>query len=118
MADATRRIYRFMSVLAAVGAVVAYAGWGLAAAVGFLAGTAVAFLNFRWMVGMTMALGTEAKPVSAIWLAGRYLIFAAIGYVIFRFSETGFLAALAGCCVNIAAVLLEVIYELIYAGTS
>jgi hypothetical protein len=52
-----------------------------------------------------------------VLLAGRYLVFAAVGYVIFRYSEVGFLAALAGCCIQIAAVILEVIYELIYAGT-
>ena len=50
-------------------------------------------------------------------LAARYLLFGAVGYAIFIVSETGFMAALAGCCIHIAAVILEVFYELIYAGT-
>ena len=61
--------------------------------------------------------GKPLKPASAVLLAMRYLIFAAIGYAIFRFSADGFVAALLGCCILIIAVISEVIYELIY-GTS
>ena len=116
-----RRVNLFMAALSTLGLAAAGAYWGVAGAVGFAAGTVVSFLNFRWMTAIVMAMGrdnpTEAKPVPALLLGGRYLLFGAIGYVIFKYSETGFLAALAGCFIHIAAVLLEVIYELIY-GTS
>ena len=107
-----------MFALAIGGSIAAGWQWGLPGVIGFAAGCGISFLNFRWMTGLAMSLGGPAKPVSALLLAFRYLLFAAVGYGIFRFSETGFLAALAGCCVHIAAVILEVIYELIYAGTS
>jgi hypothetical protein len=113
-----------MAVLTAAGVVAAGAYWGVPGVVGFAAGAAVSFLNFRWMAQVVFAIGAidretqkPLKPVSALLLGSRYLLFGAIGYVIFKYSETGFLAALGGCCIHIAAVLLEVIYELIY-GTS
>ena len=108
-----------MVVLSALGLAGAYAGWGLPAVAGFAAGSAIAYLNFRWMAQLVRSIGEPEgrKPASAILLTFRYLLFAAAGYGIFRYSEIGFLAALAGCFVHIAAVILEVIYELIYAGT-
>jgi hypothetical protein len=119
-----RRVNIIMAALSTLGVGAAGAYWGIAGAVGFSAGAVVSFLNFRWMAAIVLAIGgvdastqKPLKPVSALLLGARYLLFAAIGYVIFRYSETGFLAALLGCFIHIAAVLLEVIYELIY-GTS
>ena len=119
-----RRVNIIMAGLSAAGVLASGIYWGAAGAIGFSAGAAVSFLNFRWMAAIVFAIGAldattqkPLKPVSALLLGGRYLLFGAIGYVIFVYSETGFLAALAGCCIHIAAVLLEVIYELIY-GTS
>jgi hypothetical protein len=119
-----RRVNIIMAGLSAVGGLAAAIYWGVAGVLGFAAGSAVSFLNFRWMAAIVFAVGAvdpatqrPLKPVSALLLGSRYLLFGAIGYVIFVYSETGFLAALAGCCIHIAAVLLEVIYELIY-GTS
>ncbi|HZO86640.1 MAG TPA: ATP synthase subunit I [Verrucomicrobiae bacterium] len=117
-----RRVNRIMAVLAVAGIAVAGVYWGVAGALGFAAGAVVSFLNFRWLAGLALALGPREgearRPWSTVFLALRYLIFAGVGYVIFRYSEVGFLAALAGCCIQIAAVILEVIYELTYAGTS
>ena len=116
-----RRVNRIMAVLAIAGTTIAGVYWGISGAIGFAAGAVVSFLNFRWMSRLVFAIGAPGaeskKPVSAVLLGGRYLLFAAAGYVMFRYSEVGFLAALAGCCIQIAAVILEVIYELIYAGT-
>ena len=116
-----RRLNVMMAALTIPGIVVAGTYWGWAGAVGFAAGAAVSFLNASWMAAIVFSIGavapateTQVKPVSALLLGGRYLLFAALGYVIFKYSEIGFLAALAGCFIHIAAVLLEVIYELIY----
>jgi hypothetical protein len=119
-----RRVNLIMMGLTAVGVAGAGIYWGVAGALGFLAGAAVSFLNFRWLSAVVFALGTidpetqrPLKPAPAMLLGARYLVFAAVGYGIFKYSETGFLAALAGCFVHIGAVLLEIFYELIY-GTS
>jgi hypothetical protein len=113
------RVYRMMAVIAASGVPAAWWIAGFEAAIGFGAGAAISFLNFRWLSQLASSIGGPRpyKRRSAILLASRYLIFAAAGYVIFVYSETGFLAALAGCCIHIAAVILEALYELIYAGT-
>ena len=119
-----RRVNLCMAGLTAMGAAVAAWYWGIPGLIGFIAGAAISFLNFRWMARLVFSIGQTdedtgkpLKPVSAVLLAMRYLLFGAVGYGIFVFSEVGFLATLAGCCVHIAAVILEVIYELIY-GTS
>jgi hypothetical protein len=119
-----RRVNLIMALLAVAGVIAAANYAGVAGAFGFAAGSIVSFLNFRWMAAIVFALGAvdpktqkPLKSVSALLLGGRYLLFGAIGYAILKYSETGFLAALAGCCIHIAAVILEVIYELIY-GTS
>jgi hypothetical protein len=115
-----RRVNRIMAGLAAIGVIAAGLSWGIAGAIGFAAGAAVSFLSFRWMANLVFAIDPAAgapKRTTMVLLTLRYLLFAAAGYVIFRYSEIGFLAALAGCCIQIAAVILEVIYELVYAGT-
>ena len=63
-------------------------------------------------VGVT----TEEGPTraSAVLLGARYLIFGAAGYVIVDSFEASLPAALIGCFVAIVAVLLEIIYQLIY----
>lgn len=113
------RVNRSMVLIGAIGVAIAAFGWGMAGAIGFAAGSAISFLNFRWLSKLALAAGGAEpyKRSTAILLALRYLIFGAVGYAIFVFSETGFLAALAGCCILIPAVILEAIYELIYAGT-
>src|SRR5687767_9500560 len=116
-----RRVNLIMGALAAAGVMAAGLHSGVAGAIGFTAGAAVSFLSFRWMSNMVFAIGapesSAKRRFSMVLLAGRYLVFTVVGYAIFRYSEVGFLAALAGCCIQIAAVILEVIYELIYAGT-
>lgn len=113
-----------MLSLTVAGAAVALWWWSWPGFVGFLAGALVSYLNFRWLTRVALALGTvddggkPLKPVSALLLALRYLVFAAIGYGIFIYSGTAFRALLAGVFIHIAAVLVEAIYELIYAGTS
>lgn len=113
------RVYRSMAVIAAVGVVIGGWRWGVPGAAGFAAGAAISFLNFRWLSKLALAIGGAEpyKRSTAILLALRYVLFAAAGYAIFVYSETGFLAVLAGCCIFIPAVILEAIYELIYAGT-
>jgi hypothetical protein len=118
-----KRIIVFMSILAPVGIVFSAVRGGMPAAVGFACGSALSFLNlwvFRRVVERVGATapateGDKGPPTTAIVLAGlRYLLFAAVAYVILNVFAASLLAALAGCFVLVAAVILAILYELIY----
>ena len=92
--------------------------WGL----GFILGAAAGYLNFLWLRKLVDSLGVtiQGKPPRArvaVFLGLRYLLLAAGGYVILNFSSLSLAAALIGLFVPAAAVVLEILFELIYAGT-
>jgi hypothetical protein len=111
-----RRIYTIMAALTSGGIIGAFVLWGMPEALGFTAGAVISFANAWWMHRVSMSIGQDAeKPKGAPLLAVfRYLIMLGILYVILDYSESGFLAALAGCFVHIIAVVLEVVFELTY----
>jgi len=115
-----RRIYRWMLVLALAGTVVALRVGGITAGCSFLLGSTASYFNFRWMVRMVEALGPHGrKPgkLLAVVLGGRYLLFGILGYAIVKYFGVSPVAALAGFLVVAGAVMFEILYELIYAGT-
>ncbi|HXI44264.1 MAG TPA: ATP synthase subunit I [Bryobacteraceae bacterium] len=119
---AIRRIQLMIVFLSAAGALVTivYGGWRWG--FGFILGAAAGYLNFRWLKKLVDSLGEAAhgKPPRArvaIFLGLRYLLLAAGGYVILNFSTLSLAAALIGLFVPAAAVVLEILFELIYAGT-
>lgn len=112
-----RRITRLIMILGAAGAAVLCAVKGLKIGLGFLIGSAVSYLSFwRWqqVVG---SLGPQPKTRSSWVLVIRVLVLGAGAYVIIKLLGFNLAAALAGLLVSAAAVILEIIYELIYAGT-
>src|SRR5687767_5257874 len=114
-----RRIYIIMVAVAPGGLAGAFFLYGSHAFLGFLVGTLISFGNAWWVHRVTSSIGQETTrgkgaPLLAVF---RYLIMAGILYAILNLSETGFLAALAGCFVHIIAVVLEAVFELTY-GTS
>jgi hypothetical protein len=117
---ALRRIVRGTVTLASVGCLVCLIlrGWRWAAA--YLLGAGASYLNFRWLQGVVSALGAvlsaRAKPKYAILIGLRYLLLGAGAYVIFNFTSLSLPAALIGLFVPVAAVILEIIFELIYAS--
>jgi len=112
------RLYVIMAALTGAGVAGGWVLYGTAGALGFLAGAAMSFANAYWMHRIAMSVGQAGKPRVASMLGIlRYLLMLAVVYAILNVSETGFLAALAGCFVHIVAVVLEVVYELTY-GTS
>lgn len=116
---ALRRIARFMAALAAGGIAAALAMGGWRAAGGFALGGAVSWLNFRWLKRAVDALGATAaggpKKRAAILFGLRYLILGLGAYVILRFSALSLPALFGGIFLAVAAVLVEILFELMYA---
>jgi ATP synthase I chain len=114
------RLYKLMGALTASGIIASWVWFGSAGALGFAVGAAISFANAYWMHRLVRAIGDPARKPSKpsiVFALLRYIIMLVSLYAIFRVSETGFLTALAGCFVHIAAVVLEVVYEITY-GTS
>jgi hypothetical protein len=109
----------FLSVAGLVAAAV-YGGWRWAA--GYLLGAIASYANFRWLKQIVSALSDAAarKPPStrvAVIFGLRYLLLGISAYVILNFSTLSLAAAFAGLFVSVAAVILEILYELTYART-
>ncbi len=119
---ALARIHSLVALLATAGLIAAalHGGWRWAA--GFLLGAAASWINFRWLKQMVNSLGPQAadKPPRArvaVFLGLRYLLLAAVGYAILNYSTISLAAGLIGLFVPAAAVILELLFELIYAGS-
>jgi hypothetical protein len=115
--NALRRITLGMAALAAAGCLVCLIlrGWKWAAA--YLLGAAAAGLNFRWLKKVVAALGGASRrrlsAKFAILMGLRYLLLAAGAYVIVNFTSLSLPAALAGLFVPVAAVIMEIVFELV-----
>ena len=115
------RIGRWMLGIVAAGSVAAFVlgGWRMAG--GFLLGSVVSWLNYRWLKKLVNSLGGqregEPQPVSAVFLGMRYLLLGAGAYAILMFSTFSLAGVLAGLFVPAVAVILEILFELVYAGT-
>ena len=118
-AGAVTRIYRWMAVAAAAGTVAALVLAGWPGAGGFLLGAAISWLNFHWLKRLVNSLGAAAegppRSRAAVFLGLRYALLALVAYVILKFSVLSLPALLGGIFVAVAAVILEIIFELMYA---
>ncbi len=113
---AVARIAKMMWALAAGGAIGLgiWKGWPWSA--GWLLGSAISALNFRWLKKLTEGLGTsDAKPRQAVFLGMRWVLLGGGLYVILEYSVISLPAALSGLFVSVAAVILEILIELMYA---
>lgn len=115
---AVARITKVMFAFAAAGVVAALLWRGLAWGAGFALGSLVSWLNFRWLKQLVYTLGSDrARPRRAVKLGFRYLLLGGGAYVILKYSLVSQPAALAGLFVSVAAVIVEILFELVYAGT-
>lgn len=113
-------MYISMAGLSVVGTVAAgiFGGWPWSS--GFVTGAAFSALNFWFWHRLVSRIGRSQQPGEGrgsgpvLLFALRYGAFAAALYVILKFSEASLSAALAGIFVAVAAVLLEILFELIY----
>jgi len=94
---ATRRIARFLAWVAVAGTAVSGAAGG-----------------WKWAAGFLGALG-GGRAISSFRLALRYFLLGVCGYVIVRFSSIPAAAMVAGMFVLIAAIFIEIFFELVYA---
>ena len=115
---AIRRIYINILWLSVAGAVATLWRVDWPWALGFLIGAVASALNFRWLHGLVDSIGPGTKKPGRglrIILPLRYIVFGIVGYVIVKYFNVNIMAALVGLFVAVAAVLLEILYELIYA---
>lgn len=121
---AERRIEAFTLGLGVVAALVAAWRWSRWHAAGILAGTALGWINFRWLKqGLdVLARLSEAQAEAAkvrvprsvyVKFAGRYALIIAVVYVIFARSLMPAESVLAGLFALVAAVVLEILYQLV-----
>jgi len=117
---APERIERIGLVLGVMGTIALFSTQGLHSGIGFLCGAAISLVNFRWWKSLASQLGvTHSVPMrgSAVILGLRYLLIGAAIYAIVKYLEINLVAILLGLFVSVAAVIFEILYELIYAGT-
>jgi hypothetical protein len=114
------RIIRFMLALGILATIAVLARFGIIVAAGFLAGCAIAFVNFHWLKRVVSALADRAtasgerqssKGVVLRFLL-RYFLVALGAYAIFKISPDSLYGLLAGLFLPVGAILMEAVYEL------
>lgn len=117
--QALGRIWKTMFAIGAGGAIGVWAWRGWEWGAGFLLGAVISALNFRWLKKLVDSLGTErpGRQHAAVLAGLRYLLMGSAAYVIVSYSSISLAAALVGLFVSVAAVILEILIELLYART-
>lgn len=94
-------------------------GWPLA--VGVLVGTALGWMNFRWLAASVNAIGERIVRVKSQERAaavvargvGRIVLIALVAYVIFTYSLHGLVGYLVGLAMPVIAFMCEAVYEFV-----
>ncbi len=122
---AIARLPNWMALLAVIGTALAARYAGRSGAAGFLLGAVAAWLNLRLIergvnriVRLTVAEPGTVRTGSGVRIFVQFSIFAALAFVILRFTGFNAVAAVLGFLVCPAAVVLEIVYELIIYGHS
>ena len=111
----TSRIFKVMLAIAAAGTLAAlvWRGWRVGA--GFALGSALSWINFRWLKHAVDSLsGKRARPRLAVLAGFRYLLLGGAAYVILSYSSISLGATLVGLFVSITAVIAEIFFEVVY----
>jgi ATP synthase I chain len=115
-ARAMLRMQKAIVALSAGGliALAIWRGWTWGA--GWLLGCAISTLSFHWLRRVIEGLdASEAGRRRAVLFALRYLLLGGGAYVILKYTAISLPAALAGLFVPAAAVIIEILIELVYA---
>jgi len=114
---AIRRISRLTLILGFIGAAAVASVRGVRDGLAFLIGASLSYVSFWGWQQLANAITPGRKPRSAKFFILRMIAILALAYVIIRFLGLNIAVAVAGLLVSTVAVLLEIIYELIYART-
>jgi hypothetical protein len=117
------RIERFMIALGAAMTLGAAIGWGARAAEAAAVGTALCWLNFRWLrrgaaalirLGQAQAAleNPRVPPVVHVKFFGRLLLLLVVAYAILAWLRLPAIAFLCGLVAVVPAIVLELGYEL------
>ncbi len=118
-----RRIVKFLIALGIAITIGAGIGWGLRAAEAAAVGTAVCWLNFRWLCHGASALirlgqaqatheNPRVPPLTHLKFFGRLLLLLVVAYVILAWLRLPAISFLCGLVAVVPAILLELGYEL------
>ena len=113
---ALRRVRLIAIVVGVTGSGAFLFARGLRPAAGFLLGAALSIANFRGLSMMVNMLGGAPKPgpLAAVLSGLRYLLIGCAVYVIVRFLGVTPAAVVWGLLAAFAAVILEILYEIIF----
>ena len=113
---ALRRVRLFAVVVAVTGSAALLFAQGLRPAAGFLLGAGLSIANFRGLSMLVNVLGGSPKPgpLAAVLSGLRYLMIGCAIYVIVRFLGVTPAAVVWGLLAAFAAVILEILYEIIF----
>ncbi len=112
-----QRITWIIGGLGIAGVTVAFLIGGWSSGAGFGLGAGVSWLSFRWLKQVVVgSVGVERPASNLAWKAVmRYVLIGWVGYVIVKYTVVNLRAALAGLLISTAAVIVEILIELIYA---
>jgi len=113
---ALTRIKYLTLLVGLVGTAAIFFTRGRGAAAGFLAGAGISYVNFELLSGLADVMGasTPKGRAWAVLIALRYAIVGLAVYVIVRILGITPVAVLVGLLAAFAAVILEILYELIF----
>jgi hypothetical protein len=113
---AIQRISWLIVVLGLLGAISVAFFRGPGSGLAFLAGAAVSYFSFGGWRHLAGAMGPGGKKRSSWFFINRIVVFLAAAWVIIKFLGPHVAAGAIGLFVPAAAIILEIIYELIYAS--
>jgi len=114
------RISRLMLVLAIGLSATAWLRYGWGIALGFVCGSALAYLNFHWLKRVVIGLAdratqsgqTQSGQGVVLRFLLRYVLMALGAYVIFTVSRASLYGLFAGLFLPVGAIACEAAYEL------
>ena len=114
---ALARISKAMFAISAGGIIACWAWHGWTWGAGFALGAAASWLNFRWLKHVVDSLGSSrpTRQRTAVLAGVRYLLLGGGAYAILHYSPVSLAAALTGLFAAVAAVIVEMLYQLVYA---
>ena len=111
-------VSKFILVIGLAGAIGLASFFQIRVGVAFLIGAAVSYLSFWGWQHLVNALTPGAKQRSSWFFGLRLLVLLALAYGIIKFFRLNIAAAAVGLLVSAAAVICELVVELIFYARS